>query len=161
MRAGIITVSDKGSLGLRTDTSGPKIKELLREINCEVDDYVIIPDEREIISQEIIRMCEKDLHIVFTTGGTGFSKRDVTPEATIDVVERLIPGIPEAMRLKSLQITPKAMLSRGVAGIRGNTIIINLPGSEKAVKEHLEVILPVLKHGVEILRGESFECGNA
>jgi molybdopterin adenylyltransferase len=159
MKAGIITVSDKGSQGLRTDTSGPLIKDMLKSIDCEVVEYIIIPDERELISKEIVRMSDMDLDLIFTTGGTGFSKRDVTPEATLDVVERLVPGIPEAMRYYSLKITPKAMLSRAAAGIRKNSLIVNLPGSSKAVKENLEVILPVLGHGIGILRGSESECG--
>lgn len=160
MKAGVITVSDKGSQGLRNDTSGPAITELLKGIGCEVTEYIIIPDEEEMISKELIRLSDElDLDLIFTTGGTGFSKRDVTPEATLAVIEKQIPGIPEAMRYKSLQITPMAMLSRAVCGIRKNSIIINLPGSSKAVRENLEVILPVLKHAVGTLRGTDAECG--
>lgn len=159
MNAGIITVSDKGSKGLRVDTSGPAIKEMLKTIGCEALEYTIVPDERDVISSEIIRMSDLDLNFIFTTGGTGFSKRDITPEATMDVIERETPGIPEAMRYHSLKITPKAMLSRAKAGIRGNSIIINLPGSEKAVREHLEIILPVLDHAIGILLGSATECG--
>lgn len=160
MKAGVITVSDKGSQGLRNDTSGPAITEMLKGIGCEVTEYIIIPDEKEMISRELIRLCDElDLDLIFTTGGTGFSKRDVTPEATLAVIEKQIPGIPEAMRYKSLQITPMAMLSRAVSGIRKNSIIINLPGSSKAVRENLEVILPVLKHAVGTLRGTDMECG--
>jgi molybdenum cofactor synthesis domain-containing protein len=162
MRAGIITVSDKGSQGLRVDTSGPLISEMLKKFECDTAEYIVIPDERDIISREIIRLSDElDLDLIFTTGGTGFSKRDVTPEATLDVIEKQIPGIPEAMRQKSMQITPKGMLSRGVAGIRKNSIIINLPGSAKAVRENLEVVLPVLKHAVGTLRGTDTECGQA
>lgn len=160
MKAGVITVSDKGSQGLRNDTSGPAITEMLKGIGCEVTEYIIIPDEKEMISRELIRLCDElDLDLIFTTGGTGFSKRDVTPEATLAVIEKQIPGIPEAMRYKSLQITPMAMLSRAVSGIRKSSIIINLPGSSKAVRENLEVILPVLKHAVGTLRGTDMECG--
>jgi molybdenum cofactor synthesis domain-containing protein len=160
LKAAVITVSDKGSKGLRVDESGPVIKEMLSSINCEIADYIIIPDEREMIKNELIRLSDMSIELILTTGGTGFSKRDVTPEATLDVVERLVPGIPEAMRYRSLQITPKAMLSRAAAGIRKNSIIINLPGSPKAVRENLEVIMPALKHGVEILTGEASECGS-
>lgn len=160
MKAGIITASDKGSIGQRVDTSGPLIGEMLKEIGCEVTEYIIIPDDRETISKELIRLSEMDLDLIFTTGGTGFSKRDVTPEATLDVIEKQVPGIPEAMRYRSMQVTPKGMLSRGVAGIRNNSIIINLPGSSKAVKENLEVVLPVLSHAVGTLRGTDKECGN-
>ncbi len=159
MKAGIITVSDKGSKGLRKDTAGPKIKEMLKTIGCETVEYTIVPDERDIISNEIIRLSDLNLDFIFTTGGTGFSKRDVTPEATADVIEREAPGIPEAMRYHSLKVTPKAMLSRSKAGIRKNSIIINLPGSEKAVKENLEVVLPVLDHARGILLGLHTECG--
>lgn len=159
MNAGIITISDKGSKGLREDTSGPAIKEMLQTIGCEVVEYTIVPDEREIISKEILRMSSLDLNLIFTTGGTGFSKRDITPEATMDVIEREVPGIPEAMRYHSLKVTPKAMLSRAKAGIIKNSIVINLPGSKKAVMENLEVVLPVLDHGVGILLGSATECG--
>lgn len=160
MKAGIITASDKGSRGLRVDTSGPLIQEMLKEIGCEVIEYTMVPDDREIISKELIRLSDMDLDLIFTTGGTGFSKRDVTPEATLDVIEKQVPGIPEAMRYRSMQVTPKGMLSRGVAGIRKNSIIINLPGSSKAVRENLEVVLPVLSHAVGTLRGTDTECGN-
>ena len=160
MKVGIITASDKGSQGLRVDTSGPLIGEMLKAIGCVVAEYIVVPDDRKSISNELIRLSDMDLDLIFTTGGTGFSKRDVTPEATLDVIERQIPGIPEAMRYSSLQVTPKAMLSRGVAGIRKNSIIINLPGSSKAVKENLEVILPVLSHAVGTLSGTDTECGS-
>ncbi|MEF9935478.1 MAG: MogA/MoaB family molybdenum cofactor biosynthesis protein [Clostridium sp.] len=159
MNAAIITVSDKGSRGERVDTAGPAIKELLKTINCTVEEYIIVPDERDIIANTIKDMASKDINLIFTTGGTGFSKRDVTPEATLDVIEREIPGIPEAMRYNSMKITPKGMLSRSRAGIINNSIVINLPGSEKAVRENLETILPVLGHGVSILLGTKTECG--
>lgn len=160
MKAAIITISDKGSKGLRKDTAGPKIKEMLKTIKCETVEYTIVPDEKDIISKELIRFSDLNIDFIFTTGGTGFSKRDVTPEATAAVIEREAPGIPEAMRYHSLQITPKAMLSRAKAGIRKNSIIINLPGSKKAVKENLEVILPILDHARGILLGLHTECGN-
>ncbi len=160
MKAGIITVSDKGSKGLREDTAGPAIKEMLKTIGCEVVEYIIVPDERDLISKEMVRMSELNLNFIFTTGGTGFSKRDVTPEATSDVIEKEIPGIPEAMRYHSSKVTSRAMLSRAKAGIRGNSIIINLPGSKKAVQENLEILLPVLDHATGILLGEQTECGN-
>lgn len=156
---GIITVSDKGSKGERADASGPAIQEMVAQIAGAVEKYVIVPDEKEEIKAAIIEMSDVlNLNLVLTTGGTGFSKRDVTPEATLEVIEKLVPGIPEAMRAKSMQITPKAMLSRAQAGIRKNTLIINLPGSPKSVKENLEVILPALSHGIEILIGEASEC---
>lgn len=158
-KVGIITVSDKGSRGERVDESGPAIEEMIKEIGGVVERYVIIPDEKDQLVQEMLHMCDTlGLSLVLTTGGTGFSKRDVTPEATLEVVEKLVPGIPEAMRAKSLEITPKAMLSRAQAGIRKNSLIINLPGSPKGVRENLAVVIPALRHGIEILLGEASEC---
>ncbi len=158
---GIITASDKGSKGERVDTSGPLIEEMLKELNGVVKEYAIVPDERKQLSDKMIFMADElKLDLIFTTGGTGFSPRDVTPEATLDVVDRLAPGIAEAIRMKSLSITPKAMLSRAVAGIRKQSLIINLPGSPKGVRECLEVILPALSHGIGILKGIEGECGN-
>lgn len=157
---GIITVSDKGSRGERVDASGPAIEEMITKIGGRVGKYVIVPDEKQEIKDAIIEMSDKlGLELVLTTGGTGFSQRDVTPEATLEVIERNVPGIPEAMRARSLQVTPKAMLSRAQAGIRKSTLVINLPGSPKGVRENLEVILPALKHGIEILTGQASECG--
>lgn len=156
---GVLTASDKGYKGERTDESGRLIMELIKPLGFEVVKYITVPDERDIISSSLVSMCdESGIDLILTTGGTGFSPRDVTPEATMDVIERHVPGIPEAMRQKSLQITPKAMLSRAAAGIRGKSLIINLPGSPKAVRECLEVILPVLTHAVQILKGEAGEC---
>ena len=159
IKIGILTVSDKGHASQRIDESGKLIKELIKQINGEVVDYKIVPDEREIISLNLVKMADElQIDIILTTGGTGFSPRDITPEATLDVIDRQVPGIPEAMRLKSLEITPRAMLSRAVAGIRNKTLIVNLPGSPKAVKECLEVIMPVLPHAIQILKGETGEC---
>jgi len=159
MKVGILTASDKGSRGERTDETVKVISDIIHQIGGEITDYVIIPDERSLISANLIRMSDElQLDLILTTGGTGFSPRDVTPEATLDVVERQVPGIPEAMRLKSLAITPRAMLSRAIAGIRGKTLIINLPGSPKGAAECLAVILPVLGHALEILRGEAGDC---
>ncbi|MGI6678281.1 MAG: molybdopterin adenylyltransferase [Dehalobacterium sp.] len=156
---GIITASDKGSRGEREDLSAPVIKEMVQAIQGQVMAYEIVADEQNILEDKMKEYAdEKRLDLVFTTGGTGFAPRDVTPEATRAVVERLVPGIGEAMRWESLKITPKAMLSRAVAGIRGSTLIVNLPGSPKAVRECLEVILPALPHGIEILKGEAGEC---
>lgn len=156
---GILTASDKGFIGEREDLSGAAIKEMAEEAGWQVRIMEIVPDEKPAIQGKLIRYAdEMGLDIVFTTGGTGFSPRDITPEATLAVVERLTPGIPEAMRLASLQITPRAMLSRAVAGIRGKTVIINLPGSPKGVRECLNVILPSLQHGVDILQGTTGEC---
>lgn len=157
---GIITVSDKGSKGERTDASGPAVEELIKQIGGRVEKYIIVPDKKQDIKEAIIEMADDlGLNLILTTGGTGFSKSDVTPEATLEVIEKSAPGIPEAMRAGSLRITPKAMLSRAKAGIRKQTLIINLPGSPKGVRENLEVILPALKHGIEILTGRASECG--
>lgn len=159
IRVGVLTASDKGSQGLREDVSGPTIASRVAQIPGEVVYTVIVPDDRETIARELRKMAdEMDLHLVLTTGGTGMSMRDITPEATKDVIDRDMPGIPEAMRAKSNLITPRGMLSRAVAGIRKQTLIINLPGSPKAVAECLDVILPVLEHGIQILRGETGEC---
>jgi molybdenum cofactor synthesis domain-containing protein len=158
-KVGIITASDKGFKGEREDKSGELIKEIMSSNGYKVETWNILPDERHEISKEIINMCDNlKLDLIFTTGGTGFSPRDWTPEATLDVIDRQAQGISEAMRYYSLQITPRAMLSRGVSGIRGETLIINLPGSPKAVKENLEFILPALQHGLEILKGIAGEC---
>jgi molybdenum cofactor synthesis domain-containing protein len=160
IKIAVITVSDKGSQGQRRDTAGPAAKEVLARLDIEVLGYDIVPDEIETISAKLVHYCDElGCDLVLTTGGTGFSPRDVTPEATLKVIDRLVPGIPEAIRAGSLRITPKAMLSRAAAGIRKRTLIINLPGSEKGVRESLEIILPALKHGIEILRGEGGECG--
>lgn len=157
---GIITVSDKGSKGERIDASGPVIEKVLKPIGGRMEKYVVVPDEMQDIKEAIIYMSDNlGLNLILTTGGTGFSKRDITPEATLGVIERLVPGIPEAMRAKSLQITPKAMLSRAQAGIRKKSLVINLPGSPKGARENLEAIIPALKHGIEILTGQASECG--
>jgi molybdenum cofactor synthesis domain-containing protein len=157
----IITVSDKGAAGQREDLSGPAIKEMLASLDAEIVAAEIIPDERILIAERLIHHADKACcDLILTTGGTGFSPRDVTPEATLEVIDRPVPGIPEAMRAASLGKTPMAMISRAAAGIRGRTLIINLPGSVKAVRENLEVILPVLPHAIEILRGAGGECGN-
>lgn len=153
-RVGIITVSDRASKGEYEDKSGPVIKELVEAAGMEVVDYIIVPDEKSQIAKKLLHFSDqRQVDLVFTTGGTGFSKRDVTPEATKQVVEREVPGIGEALRAYSLTITPKAMLSRQTAGIRGNTLIINLPGSPKACKENIEYIMTPLKHGLGILSG--------
>ncbi len=160
--AAVITVSDKGFRGERVDTSGPALCRMLKEAGWEVIHTAIVPDEREDIRKELIR-CADELGaaLVLTTGGTGFSPRDITPEATLDVVERLTPGIPEAMRAESMRITPKGCLARQAAGIRGRTLIVNLPGSEKAAKENIAAVLDPIRHGVDMLLGEgSADCGD-
>ena len=156
---GIITVSDKGSRGERKDESGPVAEELLKPMGGIMKKYMIVPDEREDIKKAIKEMADSlNIDMILTSGGTGFSPRDVTPEATLEMIERIVPGIPEAMRAESLKATPKAMLSRAMAGIRGRSLIINLPGSPKGVRECLSVVIPVLRHGIETLRGETSEC---
>ena len=158
-KAAILTASDKGSRGERVDLSGPAIQEMIEPEGYTVTEYKIVPDDQETLEKEMKRIADEGIaDIIFTTGGTGFSMRDVTPEATIAVSERLVPGIPEAMRAYSMTITNKAMLSRAAAGIRKQTLIVNMPGSPKAVKESLEFILPPLRHGLEILLGEASEC---
>ena len=158
-RAAIITVSDSGYRGEREDKSGPVIREILAKEGYEITFTELLPDDRAMIAgklQEIADSGSTDL--ILTTGGTGFSQRDVTPEATEEVIERRVPGIPEAMRAYSMTITKRAMLSRATAGIRRTTLIINLPGSPKAVRESLEYIIGALDHGLEILSGEASDC---
>jgi len=157
IRAAILTMSDKGSRGLRADESAPIIKEILSAIRGEVVRYEVIPDEKELIREKLIEYSGL-ADLVITTGGTGMSPRDVTPEATREVIEREVPGIPEAMRAEGLKKTKRAMLSRGVAGIRGASLIINLPGSPKAVREGLEAIIEALPHAIEKLKGSEKEC---
>jgi molybdopterin adenylyltransferase len=160
--AGILTISDKGSRGERQDKSGEVIREILSSMDVRIVNYDIIPDEKELIVEKLVKWADKDnLDVVITTGGTGLTPRDVTPEATLAVVDRIVPGFAEAMRAESLKKTPMAMLSRAVAGTRGECLIINLPGSSKAVRECLEVILPALSHAVETLKGQDGECGTA
>ena len=157
-RIAILTASDRGSRGEREDVSGATIRGLVAGLGI-VSDYSIVPDEREVISGNIKSLCDDlGVDLILTTGGTGFSPRDVTPEATRDVIEREAPGLAEVMRLEGLKQTPKAALSRAVAGIRGRTLIVNLPGSPKAVTENLSAILPVLPHALEIVRGTAGEC---
>lgn len=157
---GIITASDKGSRGEREDKSAEEIKILVEEIQGRVIDYRILPDDQETLSQAMIEMIDElGVGLLLTTGGTGFSSRDITPEATLSVIERAVPGLPEAMRRESFALSPRAMLSRAVAGIRGKCLIVNLPGSPKAVRECLQIILPLLPHALDILRGTGGECG--
>ena len=158
-KAAVITVSDRSFRGERPDTSGPLVVELLQTAGYDVRTTLVVPDEQVRIEAALRSYCdEQPVDLIITTGGTGFSPRDMTPEATIAVCQRLTPGIPEAMRHFSIQITPRSMLSRAQAGIRGGTLIVNLPGSPKAAKENLEEILPTLAHGLEMLTGEPADC---
>ena len=162
IRAGILTISDRGHRGEYRDLSGPAIRELLvgalaetASVPVGVELEAIVPDERSLIAAKLRDWADSaGLDLVLTTGGTGFGPRDVTPEATRDVIERDAPGLAEAMRAASLEVTPHAMLSRAAAGIRGATLIVNLPGSPKAVRENLETILPALPHAIELLQGQ-------
>ena len=157
---GILTISDKGWSGERPDKSSEVIREILSAIDVRIVNYDIVPDEKELIARKLINWADEDaLDVVLTTGGTGLSPRDVTPEVTLSVVDKVVPGFVEAMRAESLKKTPMAMLSRAVAGARGECLIINLPGSPKAVRECLEAILPALPHAVETLKGQVSECG--
>lgn len=158
-RVGIIVASDQGSKGLRLDQSGEVIENTMRERGCQILEKRILADDLDLLSEAMIEMADVlKCHLILTTGGTGFSKRDITPEATELVIEKKCPGIVEAMRWISFQKTPKAMLSRAVAGIRGDTLIVNLPGSPRAVEECLEVIMEPLFHGIDILLGNAKEC---
>jgi len=158
MKIGILTISDKGARGEREDRSGPAIREMMEAAGWEIVRAKIVPDEQDEIRATLIDWSDEGLDLILTTGGTGFSPRDWTPEATRAVIDRETPGIPEAMRRAGMEKTPTAMLSRAAAGIRKSTLIVNLPGSEKAVRESLEAILPALPHGVEVLKGTASEC---
>jgi molybdopterin adenylyltransferase len=156
--AGVLTVSDKGSRGQRVDESGRVIKEALTSLGAGGIEYAVVPDERQAISDRLREWSDAGVALVLTTGGTGLTPRDVTPEATLDVVDRVAPGFAEAMRAYGMKQTPTAMLSRAVAGVRKKTLIINMPGSPKAVKECLEAILPALPHAIETVTGQASEC---
>ena len=157
--AAVVTLSDKGAKGERVDESGPKAAEMLTANGYEVVETMVIPDEPEVLKQQLIRLADgRQVDLILTSGGTGFSLRDRTPEATLEVADRNAPGIAEYMRMKSVEITDRAMLSRGVSVIRGQTVIVNLPGSPKAVEESLGFILSALDHGIRILRGSAVEC---
>ncbi len=161
--AAVVTVSDKGSRGERKDTSGPAVCGMLREAGYDVVYSSIIPDEIEVIKYELIKLADTEkISLIITTGGTGLSPRDVTPEATKAVVQRETPGIPEAMRAESMKITPRGCLSRAAAGIRRSSWIINLPGSEKAARENLAAVLPAIEHGLEMLNSSgSADCAQS
>ena len=161
VRAGVITVSTKGASGERVDESGPAIRDGLLSAGCEVVFETLVPDDGERIATAILGAVRAGANVVLTTGGTGLSPNDVTPEATRRVIDREVPGIAEALRARSLEKTPHGMLSRGVAGAVGAALVVNLPGSPRAVRESLEVLLPVLPHAVELLAGESGERAHA
>ena len=159
LRAAVMTLSDKGYAGERVDTSGPRAAQLLTEAGYEIVEEVLLPDVQKRIEHELKRLADsRQVDLIITTGGTGFSPRDVTPEATLAVATRNAPGIAEAIRAESLKITPRAMLSRGASVLRNQTLIVNLPGSTKAVEEGLAVILPQLEHGLRILKGTAYDC---
>ncbi len=155
----ILTLSDKGSKGEREDLAGPLIREMISSIGATVEYYEVIPDEKDLIKEKLMDYSKK-VDLVLTTGGTGLSPRDVTPEATLEVIDKEIPGIAETMRSAGLEKTKRAMLSRAVAGVRGNTLIINMPGSPKAVKEGLEAIMDVLPHAIEKIKGSTKDCAD-
>lgn len=159
LTAAVITLSDKGSTGQRVDKSGPKVKEILEENGYEVIEYILLSDDKDNISKNLIRLSDqRQVNLIITTGGTGFSNRDNTPEATTAVMTRNAPGIAEAIRFQSMKYTKRAMLSRGVSVIRNNTLIVNLPGSEKAVSESMEIIMGTVEHGIKILINETHDC---
>jgi len=158
LRIGILTISDKGSRGERQDLSGQAIMDSLSIIESYVVKYEVVPDEKDVIAEKLVSWADEgEVDIILTTGGTGLSQRDVTPEATMSVLDKVVPGFTEAMRARTFSLTPMAMLSRAVAGTRGKCLIINLPGSPEAVRQCLGVILPVIPHAVEIIQGEVTE----
>ncbi len=160
LKIAVITVSDKGYRGEREDRSGKYIVDYFKENGWIVSDYAIVPDETDIIKDKLIDICDNEIaNLIITTGGTGFSLRDVTPEATEEVIEKKVPGFSEMLRIEGQKKTPRAILSRGVSGIRKNTLIINIPGSLKGVKDSLELIYRSLPHGIDILAGRDAECG--
>ena len=159
MIIGIISISDRCYKGECEDKSGPAIAECVSNLS-DKNEYLLVPDEKELIKDAIISLADdRNADVIFTTGGTGFAPRDITPEATKEVIEKEVPGISEAIRAKSLEITDRAMLSRAISGIRGKTLVINLPGSPKAVRESIAVVLPILEHAVETITGNTQSCG--
>ena len=160
IKAAVLTVSTRSSAGEREDTSGPALSGLVEKERWDVVHYGIVPDNKEVIASELKKICDEiSADVVFTLGGTGLAPSDVTPEATQMVIEQSVPGISEAIRMKSLKKTNRAMLSRGISGVRGKTLIINMPGSEKAVRESFEIVQPVIGHAVELIRGRVKDCG--
>jgi len=160
IKIAIITVSDRSSRGERSDLSGPELKKWSDKMNFTISDELIIPDEIDIIKKSLIELCNKNIDLILTTGGTGFAPRDVTPEATRAVIDREAPGFAEVMRMRSLEITPNAMLSRAVSGIRKSTLIINLPGSPKGARENIEFIEIAIPHALKLLRNEVKDCAD-
>jgi molybdopterin adenylyltransferase len=159
IRAAVVTLSDKASVGLRADASGPALTELLRGLGAEVGEPVVIADDQTLIERTLADLADAgEVDLILTTGGTGLAPRDHTPEATAAVADKFVPGFAEAMRAASLSVTPHAMLSRAIAVVRKKTLIINMPGSPKACREHFNVIAPALGHAIETLRGEAYEC---
>lgn len=156
----VLTISTRSSAGVREDTSGPALCELVRQKLGKVVHYKVIPDDRDRIISEIKKICDDGMaDVIFTLGGTGLAPSDVTPEATRIVIDREVPGISETLRFKSMEKTDRAMLSRGISGVRKNTLIINMPGSEKAVKECFDIVRPVLEHAIELIHGKVKDCG--
>ena len=153
----VLTLSDKGSKGKRKDESGLLVQEMLKEIKAEITYYDILPDDKELIKEKLLEYSSK-VDLILTTGGTGLSRSDVTPEATLEILDRQVPGIAEAMRSEGLKITKRAMLSRAVAGVKGRSLIGNLPGSPKAVKESLSIIIETIPHAIEKIKGDTSEC---
>lgn len=159
MKVGILTISDRCFKGEREDKGGPLIKKIIEKIDGQSIDYQIIPDEKEIITEKLVQLADrKQLDLVFTTGGTGYAPRDHTPEATLEIIQRRALGLEEAMRMEGYKKNKRAVLSRGVCGIRAKTLIINLPGSPRGISESLEAILPVLPHAIQVLKGEAKDC---
>lgn len=156
--AAVVTVSDKGFAGEREDRSGVVVREVLESAGIVVARALIVPDEREALAELIEELCRAGMNLIVTTGGTGISPRDVTPEATLSVIEKEIPGMAEAMRAESLRVTPHAMISRAVCGLKGKTLVVNLPGSPKGARECLEVVMPALPHALEVAAGDASEC---
>lgn len=157
-RVAVITMSDKGARGEREDTSGRTVRELVEAQGWKVEHFRVVSDDPDTITEVLLEVAKSGVDLVLTTGGTGLGPRDNTPEATLSVIEREVPGIAEAMRFETFKISPRSILSRGVAGIRGKTLIVNLPGSPKAVRECMAVILPVIDHGLAVLTGREREC---